>query len=49
MLKEIGLKKIDELFSDIPEKIKYKELDLTKRYLLQQQTDRKNERYCFKK
>lgn len=28
MLKEIGLKKIDELFSDIPEKIKLKELKL---------------------
>jgi len=40
MLKEIGFKKIDELFSDIPEKIKYKELDLPKG-ISQQQTDRK--------
>ena len=40
MLKDIGFKKIDELFSDIPEKIKFKELDLSKG-ISQQQTDRK--------
>ena len=38
MLKEIGLKDIDELFSDIPSKIKVKELELPKG-LSQQQTE----------
>ena len=40
MLREIGLKKIDELFSDIPKKIKFEKLDLPEG-LSQQQTDRK--------
>lgn len=40
MLKDIGLKKIDELFSDIPEKIRFKDLDLPKG-ISQRQTERK--------
>jgi glycine dehydrogenase subunit 1 len=40
MLRDIGLKKIDELFSDIPEKIKFKKLDLPEG-ISQQQTDKK--------
>ena len=40
MLKDIGLKKIDELFSDIPEKIRFKDLDLPDG-ISQRQTERK--------
>lgn len=40
MLEEIGLKNIEELFSDIPNKIKIKELDLH-RGLSQQKTEQK--------
>ena len=40
MLKDIGLKKIDDLFIDIPEKIRLKELNLPKG-ISQQEMDRK--------
>ena len=40
MLKEIGLKKIDELFSDIPEKIRLKEFNLDDG-ISQQETEKK--------
>ena len=47
MLKEIGLRFIDELFSDIPEKIKIKELNLPKG-LSQLETERKLRRIASK-